>query len=134
MKALSMQEDISSVITRLGAGMRSSLAVTQRGTAYFAVTPHQPYDGSLSAAEQAHQLLAKAQDRLHQLGSRKDLLIFTAIILSDMTHYGAVNTVWDAWVAPGAPPARACFAATLASPDLKVEMIMIAAVDTPDPA
>lgn len=129
-----MKNDIASTIARLGAGSRSSLAVTHRGTTYFAVTPQQPYDGSLSAADQARQLLAKAEDRLHQVGSRKDRLLFTVIILSDMENYAAVNAVWDAWIAPGAPPARACFSATLASPDLKVEMIMVAATDTPDAA
>jgi enamine deaminase RidA (YjgF/YER057c/UK114 family) len=38
-----------------------------------------------------------------------------------------MNDVWDAWVAPGSAPARACVEAKLAHPSLKVE-IQICAV------
>lgn len=56
------------------------------------------------------------------------LFLFVAIILADMTNYAEMNTVWDAWVSDIAPPARACFSAALASPAMKVEMIMVSAV------
>ena len=48
--------------------------------------------------------------------------------LTDMAHFQAFNTVWDNWVAPGQPPARACVEAPLALPDFKVEVMVIAAV------
>jgi enamine deaminase RidA (YjgF/YER057c/UK114 family) len=35
--------------------------------------------------------------------------------------------VWDAWVAPGHTPARATVEAGLASPDYKVEIMVVAA-------
>ncbi|MBV8073866.1 MAG: RidA family protein, partial [Candidatus Eremiobacteraeota bacterium] len=38
-----------------------------------------------------------------------------------------MNAVWDAWVAPGDPPARATVEAKLARPDLKVEIMVVAA-------
>jgi enamine deaminase RidA (YjgF/YER057c/UK114 family) len=81
----------------------------------------------LSAAEQTRQLLAKAEGRLVEIGSSKERLIFCAIILANMDDYATMNEVWDDWVADIAPPARACVEARLASPDLKVEMIMISA-------
>lgn len=115
------------LIERFDIGKRSSIAVTHRGTGYFAVTPQAPYDGSLNATEQARQLLDKAQARLADIGSGKDRLLFVAIILADMADYAAVNAVWDEWVAGIVPPARACFGAALASPDLKIEMIMVCA-------
>ncbi|MBS0249082.1 MAG: RidA family protein [Proteobacteria bacterium] len=118
----------AALIQRFGIGQRASSAVTHNGTGYFAVTPQTPYDGSLSVAEQTRQLLAKAEGRLKEIDSGKDRLLFVAIILADIADYAAMNAVWDAWVSGIAPPARACFNATLASPALKVEMIMISAV------
>lgn len=122
-----MTADFSSIIERFGVGKRGSLAVMHQSTGYFACTPQAPYDGSLSTAEQTRQLLAKAEGRLTEIGSAKEGLIFCAIILANMDDYAAMNEVWDEWVADIAPPARACFEARLASPDLKVEMIMISA-------
>lgn len=119
--------DIAGMINRFGVGKRASIAVTHNGTGYFAVTPQAPYDPELSTAEQAAQLLAKADARLAEIGSGKDKLIFVAIILADMADYAAVNEVWDGWVADIAPPSRACFEARLASPALKIEMIMVCA-------
>lgn len=124
-----MPQDITSLIERFGVGKRGSLVVSHNGTVYFACTPQAPYDGALSTAEQTRQLLAKADGRLTEAGSSRDRLLFCAIILADMADYAAVNAVWDEWVEGIAPPARACFEARLASPDLKVEMIMIAATN-----
>lgn len=73
-------------------------------------------------------MLDKAQTRLAEIGSNKSRLLFVAIILADMADYAEMNTVWDTWVSDIAPPARACFSAALASPALKVEMIMVSAV------
>jgi len=36
--------------------------------------------------------------------------------------------VWDAWVDQDSPPARACGACDLGSPDMKVEIVITAAV------
>jgi enamine deaminase RidA (YjgF/YER057c/UK114 family) len=116
------------LIERFGIGKRASIAVAHNGTGYFAVTPQTPYDGALSVAEQTRQLLAKADGRLAEIGSDKSKLLFVAIILADMAGYAEMNEVWDDWVSGIAPPSRACFSAALASPSLKVEMIMIAAV------
>lgn len=123
-----MTTDFSPIIERFGIGKRGSLAVVHQGTGYFACTPTAPYDGSLSAAEQTRELLAKADARLAEIGGARQGLVFCAIILSSMDDYTSVNEVWDEWVAGIAPPARACFEARLASPDLKVEMIMVSAV------
>ena len=119
--------DAAELIARFGVGARASLATLLNGTGYFAVTPEAPYDGRLSAAEQTRQLLAEAEARLAAIGSGKDRLAFVAIILADTADCQGMNAVWDEWVKDIAPPARACFEARLASPALKVEMIMICA-------
>lgn len=123
-------EDVATLIQRFGQGERASLAVSYNGTGYFAVTPTAPYDPDLSTAEQAAQLLEKAEARLQEIGSDKGKLLFVAILLADIGDVAAFNNVWDAWVAEIAPPARACFEARLANPALKVEMIMICACET----
>lgn len=38
-----------------------------------------------------------------------------------------MNEVWDAWVALGATPARACVEARLAAPQFTVEIAIVAA-------
>jgi enamine deaminase RidA (YjgF/YER057c/UK114 family) len=53
-----------------------------------------------------------------------------AIILADMADYQEANAVWDEWVSDVGPPARACFEARLASPDLKIEMIMVSSASS----
>jgi enamine deaminase RidA (YjgF/YER057c/UK114 family) len=40
-----------------------------------------------------------------------------------------MNKVWDAWVAPGNPPCRACVEAKLAGPQYQVEIMVTAARD-----
>ena len=40
-----------------------------------------------------------------------------------------MNSVWDAWIDPANPPARATGEAKLAAPQYKVEIIVVAAVD-----
>ena len=45
-----------------------------------------------------------------------------------MADFAAMNEVWDAWVPEGHAPARACGEARLARDDLKVEIIVTAAV------
>ncbi|HWK97069.1 MAG TPA: RidA family protein [Pseudolabrys sp.] len=119
---------LEGLIQRFGIGKRASTGVVHNGTGYFACTPQAPYDASLSVAEQTRQLLAKADARLAEIGTGKDKLLFVAIILADMAGYAEMNEVWDEWVGGIAPPSRACFSAALASPALKVEMIIISAV------
>ncbi len=39
-----------------------------------------------------------------------------------------MNKVWDAWVVPGHTPARATVEARLNDPDMKVEIMVVAAI------
>ena len=49
------------------------------------------------------------------------------IWLADMADFAEMNAVWDAWVPEGHAPTRACGEARLATPEYKVEVILIAA-------
>jgi len=44
-----------------------------------------------------------------------------------MRFFAEMNEVWDAWVSPGATPARACVEARLAAPSYLVEIRVTAA-------
>ena len=44
-----------------------------------------------------------------------------------MAHFAEMNSVWDAWVSPDNAPARATVEAKLASPEYKVEIMVVAA-------
>ena len=55
-------------------------------------------------------------------------MLQATIWLADMADFDAMNEVWDAWVPQGTAPARACGEAKLADADLRVEIIVTAAV------
>jgi enamine deaminase RidA (YjgF/YER057c/UK114 family) len=47
--------------------------------------------------------------------------------IKDMALFADMNSVWNTWVDPENPPARACIKADLARPDLLVEIMVTAA-------
>jgi enamine deaminase RidA (YjgF/YER057c/UK114 family) len=64
-----------------------------------------------------------------ETGTSKSKILQTIIWLDDMTNFAEMNSVWDAWVDPANPPARATGEAKLAAPKYKVEIIVTAAAD-----
>jgi len=67
-------------------------------------------------------------DRLLALaGTDKTRILSAQIWLADMATFSEMNGVWDAWVPQGHTPARATGSASLATPDYKVEIIIVAA-------
>lgn len=111
-------------IERLNCGQRMSQAVVHGNTVYLA---GQVGDAHASVAEQTRQCLQKVADLLAQTGSDPTRLLQVTIWLADMADFQAMNEVWDAWVPAGHAPARACGEARLALPELRVEVIAVAA-------
>lgn len=111
-------------IERLDTGKRMSQAVIHGDTIYLA---GQVGEAGAPVAEQTRQCLAKIEDLLARCGSDKTKLLQVTIWLADMADFAAMNEVWDAWVAEGHAPARACGEAKLATPDYKVEFLVTAA-------
>ena len=66
-------------------------------------------------------------DFLATAGTNKTKLLSANIWITDMANFAEMNAVWDAWVCPGNTPARATVEAKLASPDYKVEIMVVAA-------
>ena len=65
----------------------------------------------------------------HHVGKRlADMVVHGGTIyLPDMADFAAMNAVWEAWIVPGHPPARATVQAKLAASGYKIEIQVIAA-------
>ena len=75
------------------------------------------------------RLLDKIDALLKQAGSDKSRILSATIWLTDMRYFPEMNAKWDAWLPAGAAPARATVQAALATPNLKVEIGIVAAAD-----
>lgn len=95
------------------------------GTAYLAGMVAE--EAFLGIGEQTRQILAQMERRLESIGSDKMRILSITIFLADMRRFGELNEVWDAWIDPENPPARACVRASMARPGYEVEMTAIAA-------
>jgi enamine deaminase RidA (YjgF/YER057c/UK114 family) len=84
-------------------------------------------DASADVTVQTQQVLQKVDDLLAEAGSDNSKVLSAQIWIASMGHFAQMNAVWDAWVPEGSAPARACIEARLASPDLLVEIGVIAA-------
>ncbi|WP_317055453.1 RidA family protein [Roseovarius rhodophyticola] len=111
-------------ITRHHTGDRMSQIVIHGETIYLAGQVGNKGD---SVAAQTQTCLDKVDALLAEAGSDKTRILQTTIWLDDMGDFAEMNGVWDAWVAKGHAPARACGEAKLAHPDLKVEVLVTAA-------
>ena len=115
-------------IKRFDVGSRMSQAVVHGNTVYLAGQVAKNAPGG-SVAEQTKDILAAMDGLLAQAGTDKSKLLSANIWLSDIGTFNEMNAVWDAWIAPGNPPCRACVESKLASPQFNVEIMAIAARD-----
>jgi enamine deaminase RidA (YjgF/YER057c/UK114 family) len=113
-------------IERHETGPRMSKAVIHGDTVYLAGIVADNPRGK-STAEQTRSILAQIDSFLATAGTNKTKLLSANIWITDMANFAEMNAVWDAWVSPGNTPARATVEAKLASPDYKVEIMVVAA-------
>ena len=104
---------------------RAARAVVHGGVVYLAGMVAE--EAFLTVAEQTQQVLAQMERRLESVGSGKARLLSVTIYLADMRRFDELNGVWDPWLDPENPPARACVEARMARPGFEVEMTAIAA-------
>lgn len=113
------------MITRVDTSARMSKIVIHNATAYLC--------GQVGSGDdvraQTQDCLARVDALLAKAGSSRDRILQAMIWLADIKDYDAMNSVWDHWVPKGSAPARACGKARLAGDDLRVEIIVTAAVD-----
>ncbi len=113
-------------VTRHDIGPRMSQAVVHGNTVYLAGIVARDAPGK-SVTEQTKNILALIDGYLAKAGTDKSKVLSANIWITDMKTFGEMNAVWDGWVAPGHTPARATVEAKLASPDYKVEIMVVAA-------
>ena len=114
-------------ITRLGTERRRmSKIVIHNGTVYLCGQVAKDSDAGIK--EQTQTMLDKVDDLLEQAGSDRQHILSATIYIKDMQDFAEMNAVWDEWVIEGNSPARACVEASLARPELLVEISVVAAV------
>lgn len=111
---------------RLHIGDRMSQVVIHGNTVYLAGQVALDAPGT-SVAEQTKAILDRIDTLLKEAGSDKTKILSATIWLSDISTFDEMNEVWDAWVAKGHTPARACIESKLAAPQFTVEIGVIAA-------
>ncbi len=112
-------------IRRIEPGTRMSQAVVHGDKVYLAGQVGAP---GKSVTEQTTAILAEIDRLLALAGSDKSKILTAQIWLDDMRDFAEMNAVWDSWVDKANPPARATGGALLATPDYRVEIIVVAAV------
>jgi len=112
------------MITRLEPGARMSEAVIHGDTVYLAGQVGEPGDDVVA---QTKTCLSEIERLLALAGSDKSKILMATIWLADIADFDAMNSVWDAWVDPANPPARATSEARLAAPEYRVEIVVTAA-------
>ena len=110
-------------ITRIEVGPRMSEAVVHGSVVYLA---GQVAKGD-SVTAQTQAVLAQIDALLAKAGTDKTKLLTATIYLADISTFAEMNAVWDKWVDGKDAPARATGEAKLATPDYKVEIIIVAA-------
>ncbi len=112
-------------IERIKVSSRMSQAVVHGNTVYLAGQVAD--DTSADVAGQTRQILGKIDDLLAAAGTDKSKILSANVWLADISTFNQMNEVWDAWVTPGQPPARACVESKLAGPQYTVEIMVVAA-------
>lgn len=84
-------------------------------------------DTSQDVKGQTRQILDRIDAYLGQAGTSKANLLTANLWIKDMALFAEMNSVWNEWVDPRNPPARACVRADLARPEVLVEIMVTAA-------
>jgi enamine deaminase RidA (YjgF/YER057c/UK114 family) len=114
-------------IERLETAPRMSQAVIHNQTVYLAGQVASGAKGG-TVTEQVKDILSRIETLLAEAKTDKSKILSATIWLTDMSTFAEMNAVWDAWVVPGATPARATVASPqLAAADYQVEIAMVAA-------
>jgi enamine deaminase RidA (YjgF/YER057c/UK114 family) len=113
-------------IQRFDTGPRMSEMTVHNGVAYLAGQVAE--DATQDIRGQTRQVLAAIDALLARAGTDKSKVLRAQIFLPDLNDFAAMNAIWEAWVVPGHPPARATVQAALAKPTWKIEIVVTAAV------
>lgn len=113
-------------IKRINIGPRMSDIVIHNGTAYLAGKVASNPEAGIAA--QTANVLQTIDRLLAEAGTDKSRVLRADIFLKSMADFAEMNKVWDAWVVPGATPARATTQSELARTELLIEIVIVAAL------
>jgi enamine deaminase RidA (YjgF/YER057c/UK114 family) len=114
-------------IIRRQSQARMSHIVIHNGVAYLAGQVAARAPGA-PVGDQTRDILARIDELLAEAGTDKSKLLVANIWLADIGRFDEMNAIWDAWIAKGNAPARACVEAKLADARYTVEIMVSAAV------
>lgn len=106
---------------RLQANARRARAIVANGTVHMGGQVARDLNADIRT--QARQAFEGIDDLLAEAGSSRDKVMSVTIWLKSMDDYAAFNEVWDEWVDPQNPPARACAEARMADSRILVELL-----------
>ncbi len=113
-------------IQRIHKTSRMSKIVIHNGIVYLC--------GQVGAGDditaQTTDMLSRVDALLAEAGSSKSSILTATVWLATMDDFAGMNAVWDAWIDPDNPPARACGESRLAREALLVEVIISAALES----
>lgn len=112
-------------IQKIDPSERSSPLVIYNGMVFLAGQVGAP---GASVTKQTEAILDKIDGLLAKAGTDKSRLLQATIWLADISTFEEMNAVWNKWVVPGKPPARATGEVRLAGDQYRVEIIVTAAV------
>ena len=110
-------------IQRINIGTHKSDVVVANGFVF--VSGITAKDRNADVRGQTREILSTIEGLIRQAGTDKSKIVSANIWLQDVSHYTAINEIWNAWLTPGHPPVRACVGATLAIPGLLIEIAMV---------
>ena len=112
-------------IERIHTKQRMSRIVIHNNTVY--LCGQVCADATKGITEQTQTMLDKVDALLKEANSDREHILSATLYIKDMKDFAEMNAVWDAWVPEGHAPARACVEASMARPELLVEVSVIAA-------
>jgi enamine deaminase RidA (YjgF/YER057c/UK114 family) len=112
-------------IKRLHVGKTLSEAAIHNGTVYLAGQIAEDITQDITG--QTREVLGHIDRLLVEAGSDKTRILMCQIFIANLKDFGAMNAVWNEWVADGNAPPRATVEAKLFKPEWLVEMVVTAA-------
>lgn len=112
-------------LERFDVNERRCRLVKYNGVAYLS---GQFSDNAGDVALQTRETLAKIDALLARAGTDKSRLLTAEVWITTMADFPAMDAEWKAWVTPGNPPTRCCCAVELGDPEMRVEIMVTAAL------
>ncbi|MFK3815988.1 RidA family protein [Pseudomonas sp. NPDC089407] len=114
-------------IQRLKTDARMSAAVIHNGTVMLSGEIANDLTGGVF--RQTQETLSNIDQLLEVAGTTKDHLLSATIYLKNIqSDFNAMNEAWEQWIPEGRAPARATVEAQMFSPDVLVEISIVAAL------